>query len=147
MNMNNYQSEIQKIKQQTSFTIALVGNPNVGKSTVFNHLTGLGAVTANYPGKTVALNVGMAKYQNIYMGIIDLPGTYSLGSVSEDQFVARQEIFEGHANVVVVIVDATNLERNLYLVLQLIDLGFPVVVACNLMDLAAKHNICVNTAK
>jgi len=147
MNKNNYESEIQKIRQETSFTIALVGNPNVGKSTVFNHLTGLGAVTANYPGKTVALNVGMAKYQNIYMGIIDLPGTYSLGSVSEDQFVARQEIFEGHANVVVVIVDATNLERNLYLVLQLIDLGFPVVVACNLMDLAAKHNICVNTDK
>ncbi|MDD5258852.1 MAG: ferrous iron transport protein B [bacterium] len=147
MNMNNYQSEIQKIRRQTSFTIALVGNPNVGKSTIFNHLTGLGAVTANYPGKTVALNIGPAEYQGLSIGIIDLPGTYSLGSVSEDQFVARQEILEGHANVVVVIVDATNLERNLYMVLQLIDLGFPVVVACNLMDLAAKHNICVNTAK
>jgi ferrous iron transport protein B len=147
MNMNNYQAEIKKIRQQTSFTIALVGNPNVGKSTVFNHLTGLGAVTANYPGKTVALNIGPAEYHGVSIGIIDLPGTYSLGSVSEDQFVARQEILEGHANVVVVIVDATNLERNLYMVLQLIDLGFPVVVACNLMDLAAKHNICVNTAK
>lgn len=147
MSMNNYQSEIQKIRKETSFTIALVGNPNVGKSTIFNHLTGLGAVTANYPGKTVALNIGPAEYQGISIGIIDLPGTYSLGSVSEDQFVARQEILEGHANVVVVIVDATNLERNLYMVLQLIDLGFPVVVACNLMDLAAKHNICVNTAK
>lgn len=147
MNMNNYQSEIEKIRQQTSFTIALVGNPNVGKSTIFNHLTGLGAVTANYPGKTVALNIGPAEYQGLSIGIIDLPGTYSLGSVSEDQFVARQEILEGHANVVVVIVDATNLERNLYMVLQLIDLGFPVLVACNLMDLAAKHNICVNTAK
>ncbi len=147
MSMNNYQSEIEKIRKETSFTIALVGNPNVGKSTVFNHLTGLGAVTANYPGKTVTLNVGVAEYQDVSIGIIDLPGTYSLGSVSEDQFVARQEILEGHANVVVVIVDATNLERNLYMVLQLIDLGFPVVVACNLMDLAAKHNICVYTDK
>lgn len=95
MNMNNYQAEIKKIRQQTSFTIALVGNPNVGKSTVFNHLTGLGAVTANYPGKTVALNIGPAEYQGVSIGIIDLPGTYSLGSVSEDQFVARQEILRG----------------------------------------------------
>lgn len=147
MNMNNIQLAIEKMAKTTTFTIALVGNPNVGKSTVFNYLTGLGAVTANYPGKTVALNIGVAEYNDIKIGIIDLPGTYSLGSVSEDQFVARQEILAGHAQVVVVIVDATNLERNLYLVLQLLDLGFPVVVACNLMDIAAKHNICVDTHK
>ncbi len=147
MNMNNIQLAIEKMAKTTTFTIALVGNPNVGKSTVFNYLTGLGAVTANYPGKTVALNIGVAEYNEIKIGIIDLPGTYSLGSVSEDQFVARQEILAGHAQVVVVIVDATNLERNLYMVLQLLDLGFPVVVACNLMDIAAKHNICVDTHK
>jgi ferrous iron transport protein B len=137
--------EINKIRQDTRFTIALAGNPNVGKSTIFNEITGLGAVTANYPGKTVALNLGSAEYKGVSFGIIDLPGTYSLGSVSEDQFVARREILEKHAEVVVVIIDATNLERNLYMVLQLIDLGYPLVIACNLMDVAAKQNICIDT--
>jgi len=143
----NCHTEINKIRKDTKFTIALAGNPNVGKSTIFNEMTGLGAVTANYPGKTVALNIGSAVYQGIPFGIIDLPGTYSLGSISEDQFVARREILEKHAEVVVVIVDATNLERNLYMVLQLIDLGYPLVVACNLMDLAAKQNVCIDTNK
>lgn len=146
-NMADARTEIAKIKQQAEITIVLAGNPNVGKSTLFNQLTGLGAVTANYPGKTVALNIGLAEYQGKAIGIIDLPGTYSLGSVSEDQFVARRELLEGTANVVVAVIDATNLERNLYLVLQLIDLGFPIVVACNLMDLAAKHKICLDTTK
>ncbi|MFA4967105.1 MAG: ferrous iron transport protein B [Candidatus Margulisiibacteriota bacterium] len=141
----NCHAEIKKIRKDAKFTIALAGNPNVGKSTIFNEMTGLGAVTANYPGKTVALNIGSAEYKGIPFGIIDLPGTYSLGSMSEDQFVARREILEKHAEVVVVIVDAANLERNLYMVLQLIDLGYPLVVACNLMDLAAKQNICIDT--
>ncbi|MBI5698991.1 ferrous iron transport protein B [Candidatus Saganbacteria bacterium] len=139
--------EIRKIRKGTRFTIALAGNPNVGKSTIFNQLTGLGAVTANYPGKTVTLNMGTAMYKDEPIGIIDLPGTYALSAVSEDQWVARREILDRHAEVVVAIVDATNLERNLYMVLQLIDLGYPVVVACNLMDLAAKKNICINCEK
>lgn len=143
----NCHTEINRVRKDTKFTIALAGNPNVGKSTIFNEMTGLGAVTANYPGKTVALNIGSAVYQGIPFGIIDLPGTYSLGSISEDQFVARREILEKHAEVVVVIVDATNLERNLYMVLQLIDLGYPLVVACNLMDVAAKQKICIDTNK
>ena len=147
MSQDNCQSEIAKIRSETKFTIALAGNPNVGKSTLFNQLTGLGAVTANYPGKTVSLNIGTAEYKGISFGVIDLPGTYSLGCVSEDQFVARQEILERKAEVVVVIVDATNLERNLYLVLQLLDIGCPVVMACNLMDLAAKKNIFIETNK
>lgn len=140
-------AEITRIRKDTKFTIALAGNPNVGKSTIFNEMTGLGAVTANYPGKTVALNIGSAVYQGVPFGIIDLPGTYSLGSVSDDQLIARREIIEGHAEVVVAIVDATNLERNLYLVLQLIDLGYPLIVACNMMDLAAQQNICFDTIK
>ncbi len=139
--------EIRKLRKDTKFSIALAGNPNVGKSTIFNQLTGLGAITANYPGKTVSLNIGTAVYKGKAIGVIDLPGTYALGAVSEDQWVARKEILDRHAEVVVVIVDATNLERNLYMVLQLIDLGYPVVVACNLMDLAAKQNICVDTKK
>ena len=145
--ITNCHAEINKVRKDTKFTIALAGNPNVGKSTIFNEMTGLGAVTANYPGKTVTLNIGSAVYQGVPFGIIDLPGTYSLGSISEDQFVARREIIEKHAEVVVAIVDATNLERNLYMVLQLIDLGYPLVVACNLMDLAAQQNICVDTKK
>lgn len=124
--------------------IALAGNPNVGKSTIFNSLTGLGAVTANYPGKTVALNMGTAEYKGKKIGITDLPGTYSLGSVSDDQFVARRKILEGSASVIVSVVDATNLERNLYMVLQLLDLGYPVVIALSLSDLAAKQKICIN---
>lgn len=145
--IENSHSEITKLKKCVKFTVALAGNPNVGKSTIFNEMTGLGAVTANYPGKTVALNIGSAEFQGKTIGIIDLPGTYSLGSVSDDQLVARREILEKHADVVVAIVDATNLERNLYMVLQLIDLGYPLVVACNLMDLAAKQKICVDTKK
>lgn len=143
--ITNCHAEIKQIRKGSKFTIALAGNPNVGKSTIFNEITGLGAVTANYPGKTVTLNIGSAEYKGITFGLIDLPGTYSLGSMSEDQFVARREILEKHAEVVVVIVDATNLPRNLYMVLQLIDLGYPLVIACNLMDLAAQKNICIDT--
>ncbi len=142
--IGNCHSEIKKIRKGTRFTLALVGNPNVGKSTVFNSLTGLSVTTANYPGKTVEINTGTSEYKDILFGVIDLPGTYSLGSISDDQFVARQEILEGKADVIVVIVDATNLKRNLYMVLQLIDLGYPVVVGCNLMDLAIKQNICID---
>lgn len=145
--IGNCHSEIKKIRKGTKFTLALAGNPNVGKSTVFNRLTGLSATTANYPGKTVALNIGSAVYKNILFGIIDLPGIYSLGSISDDQFVARQEILTRSADVIAVIVDATNLERNLYIVLQLLDLGYPVVVGCNLMDLSIKQNICIDIKK
>ncbi|HEX9902005.1 MAG TPA: ferrous iron transport protein B [Acidobacteriota bacterium] len=137
-------ADIRKIQKDVQYTIALAGNPNVGKSTIFNRLTGLGAVTANYPGKTVSLNIGSADYKGTKIGIIDLPGTYSLGTLSDDQLVARREILEGRADVLVSILDATNLERNLYLVIQLLDLGFPVIIGLNLMDLAAKQNICLN---
>jgi ferrous iron transport protein B len=137
-------AEFQKISKESKFVIALAGNPNVGKSTIFNSLTGLDAVTANYPGKTVALNMGTSEYKGIKIGIVDLPGTYSLGSVSDDQLVARREILKGAAEIIVSILDATNLERNLYMVLQLLDLGYPVIVALNLTDLAAQQNICID---
>ncbi|MDD5593937.1 MAG: ferrous iron transport protein B [Candidatus Margulisbacteria bacterium] len=144
ISMPSCHSELKKISRDSKFVIALAGNPNVGKSTIFNQLTGLGAVTANYPGKTVALNMGTADYKGTKIGIVDLPGTYSLGSVSDDQLVARREILEGAAEIIVSILDATNLERNLYMVLQLLDLGYPVIVALNLSDLAAQKNICID---
>jgi len=131
-------------KVQADLQIALAGNPNVGKSAIFNRLTGLTAITANYPGKTVELNVGIAKVRNRRLAIVDLPGSYGLDPVSEDQHVAKEALlFEDFAAVAVVI-DATNLERNLYQALQLIDLGLPVVIALNLVDCAARKGIAVD---
>jgi ferrous iron transport protein B len=135
---------IARWKADLPYTIALTGNPNVGKSTVFNALTGLGVDTANYPGKTVELNLATTRFNDLEIGVIDLPGTYALGSTSEDQWVARQALLDARADVVVVVVDATRLERNLYLPLQLLDLGFPVVVALNLVDEAWRAGLRID---
>jgi len=131
-------------REKPDFTIALAGNPNVGKSCIFNQLTGLGVVTANYPGKTVELNMGVARHAGLKIGIIDLPGTYAISAFSDDQWVARQGILEGHPDVVVIVVDACNLQRNLYMVLQVLELNVPIVVALNLIDHAAKIGLKIN---
>ncbi len=145
--MLNCHSEIKKIKKDVEFTIALAGNPNVGKSTIFNQLTGLGAVTANYPGKTVSLNIGSANYKGVSFGIIDLPGAYSMSPISEDQLIARLAILEKHADMIVAVVDSSNLARNLYLTLQLIELGYPLIVALNLIDVADEKNLRLDAEK
>jgi len=132
---------IEKAIHKVDMTIALAGNPNVGKSTLFNRLTGLQAVTANYPGKTVDLNCGVAKFGEKKIGVVDLPGTYGLDPTSDDQWVARRAILEERPDVVVAVVDASNLQRNLYQTLQLIELEFPVVIALNLVDHAMKIGI------
>ena len=145
--MPSCHAAVQDLKGQTDFTIALAGNPNVGKSSLFNQLTGLGVITANYPGKTVELNLGSTQRGGYRIAIVDLPGTYALGAVSQDQWVARQGVLDGKPDVVVVILDATNLERNLYLALQFLDLELPVIVALNLVDQAQRQGIHIDSPR
>src|SRR5690349_11503412 len=131
-------------------TIALAGNPNSGKTTVFNALTGLRQKVANYPGVTVEKKIGKCKLSDGRRAIvIDLPGTYSLISRSPDEQVAM-EVLRGlrrdtpAPDVVVVVVDASNLQRNLYLVSQLVELGRPLVIALNMMDIARRRGVRVS---
>ncbi|MBE0429709.1 MAG: ferrous iron transport protein B [Thermoleophilia bacterium] len=140
-------SALHKLHGEVSHTIALAGNPNVGKSSVFNSLTGMGVETANYPGKTVEINMGTTRLNGKKIGIFDLPGTYALGSVSEDQWVARRGVLDGKPDVVVMVVDATNLARNLYMVLQFLELGFPMVIALNVLDVAHREGRRIDLEK
>ncbi len=130
--------QLEKIRGKAEYVFALAGNPNVGKSTIFNRITGMGVMTANYPGMTVELNLGLTELDGNIIGIVDLPGTYALGAISEDQTAARRGVLQGRPDVVVVILDANNLARNLYLLLQFLDLGRPVVASLNLVDQAEK---------
>lgn len=138
---------VHRLRGDTDYVFALAGNPNVGKSSMFNSLTGTGVVTANYPGKTVEINVATTRLGDLNIGLVDLPGTYALGAVSEDQWVARQGILDGRPDAVIVILDATNLPRNLYMLLQLLDMGFPAVAALNLFDQAKKMGIDIDVEK
>ena len=127
------------------FLVALAGNPNTGKSTVFNALTGLRQHTGNWPGKTVTRAEGGFEYQDQKYKLIDLPGTYSLMSRSEDEEVARNFILFGKPTVTVIVVDASRLERNLNLVLQILEITNKAVLCLNLMDEAKKHHIHIDT--
>lgn len=126
------------------YTIALVGNPNVGKSTVFNALTNLNQHTGNWSGKTVAAACGKHHFQGLTYYIVDLPGTYSLMTHSQEEEIARDFIYAGSADVTVVVCDATTLERNLNLLLQTLLLTQKVVLCLNLMDEAAKKEITID---
>jgi ferrous iron transport protein B len=126
------------------FVVALAGNPNTGKSTVFNALTGLRQHTGNWPGKTVTRAEGGFEYGDNKYKLVDLPGTYSLLATSLDEEVARDFILFGQPDVTIVVVDATRLERNLNLVLQVSEITNRVVVALNLIDEARRHNIQID---
>src|SRR4051795_6808844 len=136
-----------------TLTVALAGNPNSGKTTLFNALTGLRQKVANYPGVTVEKKTGRSKLTDgSWVNIIDLPGTYSLISRSPDEVVAM-EVLRGlrkdtpPPDAVIVVVDASNLQRNLYLVSQLIELGRPMVVALNMMDIAERRGLKISAER
>lgn len=126
------------------FVVALAGNPNTGKSTVFNALTGLRQHVGNWPGKTVSRAEGGFSYGDQKYKLVDLPGTYSLLATSLDEEVTRDFILFGQPDVTIVVVDATRLERNLNLVLQVSEITNRVVVALNLMDEARRHKLQVD---
>lgn len=128
-------------------TIALAGNPNIGKTTLLNALTGAKYSVGNWAGVTVEKKEAYFKYKQTDITLVDLPGTYSLSAYSLDETIARQYIVTENPDVILNIVDASNIERNLYLTLQLLELGKPVVVALNMMDAAEKKGLKIDLKK
>jgi len=127
-------------------TVALAGNPNSGKTTVFNNLTGARQHVGNWPGVTVEKKEGSRSYQGYHIKVVDLPGVYSLTAYSPDEVIARNFIIDEKPGAVVDIVDSSNLERNLYLAVQILEMGAPLIIALNMMDIAEsrKYRIDVN---
>ncbi|HOF89642.1 MAG TPA: FeoB small GTPase domain-containing protein, partial [Armatimonadota bacterium] len=130
-----------------TITIALAGNPNTGKTTLFNNLTGARQHVGNYPGVTVEKKEGRCRHAGTEIHVVDLPGVYSLTAAAVDELVARNYLIEERPQVVVNILDASNLERNLYLTLQLIELGQPLVLALNMSDVAQRRGIQIDAAR
>lgn len=128
-------------------TIALAGNPNAGKTTIFNVLTGLHQHTGNWPGKTVEKKEGEIERGELKINIVDLPGAYSLTAYSPEEIIARDYIIEERPDVVINVVDATNLERNLYLTVQILELDVPVVLALNMSDDLHKSGAKIDTSQ
>ena len=136
-------------KQMKQQTIALIGNPNCGKTTLFNDLTGANQRTGNWPGVTVDRKEGKYKYDNVEITVIDLPGVYSLDAEDDgtglDELIARDYLLEGSADLIINIVDASNLERNLYLTTQIMEMRVPMVTALNMIDMARERELDINT--
>ncbi|MFH1625865.1 MAG: ferrous iron transport protein B [Pseudomonadota bacterium] len=128
-------------------TVALAGNPNAGKTTVFNSLTGAHHHVGNYPGVTVEKKWGRIKHGDVGIKIVDLPGTYSLTAYSLEELVARNFVVEERPDVVVDVVDASNLERNLYLAVQFMEIGVPLIILLNMVDLAESRGLKIDTAR
>ena len=133
--------------EKETFTIAIAGNPNCGKTALFNSLTGSNQIVGNWPGVTVEKKEGQFKLDNHTIRVVDLPGIYALFANSEDERAALDYLLKGEADLVVNILDATNLERNLFLTSQLMEKGVPMVLAVNMMDIAASRGIHVDLHK
>jgi ferrous iron transport protein B len=127
--------------------VAVAGQPNSGKSTIFNMLTGARQHVANYPGVTVEKRTGRYRYEGDTVLLIDLPGTYSLTSYSQEERIARDFLLHEKPAVVLNIVDASNLERNLYLTFQLAEMGVPLIIALNMMDIAKDRGFKIDKDK
>jgi ferrous iron transport protein B len=137
----------QDTSRMTRLHVALVGQPNVGKSTVFNLLTGLNQHVGNWPGKTIDQKIGVHQRGDLTCDVVDLPGTYSLTANSPEELIAREYVLKQRPDVIVAIVDASILERSLYLVAELVQLGLPLVVGLNMLDVARQNGTHIDTAK
>lgn len=136
----------------TPLTIALAGNPNAGKSTIFNALTGSRQHVGNWPGKTVEKKEGVYRYNangggNRDVRIVDLPGAYSLTAYSAEEIITRDYILEEKPQVVIDVIDAANIERNLYLAVQLLELGARLVIALNMSDVARDRGLSIDQGR
>jgi ferrous iron transport protein B len=130
-----------------SRSIVLAGNPNSGKTTLFNELTGARQHVGNYPGVTVEKKQGTYSDETCTFVVVDLPGTYSLTAYSMEEVVARDYLVNEKPSMIVNIVDASNLERNLYLSIQFMEMGIPVCIALNMMDVAKKRGLEIDLKK
>ena len=130
-----------------TLTLALAGNPNAGKTSIFNALTGSNQHVGNWPGKTVSKMEGTFRRRDIAGRVVDLPGTYSLSAFSPEEVIARDYLLTREANAVLNVVDATNLERNLYLTSQLLELGTPLILALNVMDSAKSQGLRIDNER
>ncbi len=128
-------------------SVALAGNPNCGKTTVFNALTGGKLHVGNWPGKTVERWEGTRTHRGHVLSIVDLPGTYSLTASSPEEAIARDALVDDQPDVVVVVLDAAHLERNLFLATQILEFGARVVVALNMVDVAEDHGIRIDSER
>jgi ferrous iron transport protein B len=135
---------VSKRGRAREYTVAVAGQPNAGKSTTFNALTGARQFVANYPGVTVEKRVGSFSHHGDEVTLVDLPGTYSLTSYSLEERVARDFLLDESPHVVLNVVDASNLERNLYFTFQLLEMELPLVVALNMVDIAGGRGISID---
>ena len=131
----------------SALSVALTGNPNTGKSTIFNELTGARQKIGNWPGVTVDKKVGLVEYKGRSISVVDLPGTYSINARSQEEKVVSDFFKENKPDIVVNIIDAANMSRNLFLTVQLLEQGIPLIIDLNMMDEAEKHGITVDKAK